>query len=440
MKKILFIILCLILGVACQKGIHWDFVSDGELNKDSLGNCAPATVYGTFTVNQSTGDTNYLTVSVNVTAIGTYSITSDSASGYSFSASGNFDNKGIRSVKLLCKGTPKAAGTNFINLYYNNNTCEVRIIVLSDTVPKAGYTLQGSPGKCMNDSVYGVYLQSASLDTSNFISVSVNVQLPGTYSIFSDTVNGYSFSGSGVFTNKGTQSVVLAGTGIPKSTGNNNFKLTASAATCSFQVTVIAAVQVNSKLHFPLTAGSYWIYVDTVLKDTIRRYVNGDTIINAKTFTRVSEQSKYSSQDYFFTFDGAEYNEYGKVEKYSHLITYNPPVYGLTPFLKEFAMPGIYWESPEFAGTASFGQRIYFKSGYICLSNTAKKIVSGYGFKDIITLEFTPYIKSDLGDWGTGDESYYYYYAKGIGLINMEHRIVSTIEPSHLVIIDWKIN
>ncbi len=438
MKKVL--VICLLFGIACQKGIHWNFASEGRLLKDSLGNCSTITVNGTFITNQATADTNFVTVSVNVTSIGTYSITSDSINGYSFSALGNFNSKGIIPVKLLCIGTPKIAGINFINFYYNNSSCEVAINVLSDTVPKANYTLQGSLGECMDDSVYGAYLTSASLDTSNYISVNVDVQTPGRYSIFSDTVNGYSFSGSGIFMATGVQPVTLNGSGVPKNTGDDIFELNAKMTTCSFSVAVISAVQGNGNLHFPLTAGSYWVYIDTVSKDTIRRYVNGDTIIDTKNFIRVSEQSKHSSQDYLFMYNGVDYNEYGKVEKYSSLITYDPPVYGLTPFLKEFATTGDFWRSQQFDGTASFGQRIYFESSFFYVSNMASKVVSGFGFKDVIIVEFIPYIKSELGSWSTGDDSYYYYYAKGVGLINIEHRIDGVIESSHLQLINWKVN
>lgn len=443
MKKILFgfFVISLLLAGSCQKGIHWSSV--GELRKDSLGNCLPVTVAGIYAVNKVISDSNFIIVSVNVIAGGSYFITNDTANGYSFSASGAFSSKGIIPVKLLCKGIPRKAGIDFINLNYDNSVCEIAINVLPDAVPKAGYTLQGSPGRCMDDSVHGSYIQSITLDTSDFVSISVNVQSPGNYSMFTDTINGYSFSAVGLFTVTGIQTVILAGAGIPANTGNNTFKLTASTSACSFPVTVIPVVQAKSKLHFPLTAGSYWVYVGEDPNDTITRYVNGDTIIDGTSYIRVTEKTKFISTDYFYHYNGTDYTEYGRVEVYTTLILFNPPVYGATLFLKESAGPNAYWESQVFTGKESFDDKTKydFHSKFYCISNTGNKEVNGLGFRDVINMKVTPYVVGDNGSWiGGGYDFYNYHYAKGVGLIDIEYTGAENKYPDPLKLVSWKVN
>ena len=61
----------------------------------------------------------------------------------------------------------------------------------------------------------GTYTQGNSLNNSNTYTLSLNISEPGTYQILVNTGNGYSFSGSGVFTETGNQLVVLEGQGSP---------------------------------------------------------------------------------------------------------------------------------------------------------------------------------------------------------------------------------
>ncbi len=297
---------------------------------------------------------------------------------------------------------------------------------MSDSVPASSYTLQGSPGNCMNDTIKGSYLQTVALDTSNKVIISVNVITPGKYSISTNTVNGYSFSDEGMFATTGIQSIIIKGEGTPVNAGTDIFTVNANNNTCSFSVTVSSIVSVNNELHFPLTAGSYWTYVDG-FNDTTKRYVNGDTV---KT---------YNPQNYFFNYDGADYNEFGKVDKYTTSFQYGLPYYGLLPFLKEYVTTGASWESAVFTGAASFGQRIYLKYGYYCLSNIATKVVNGFGFKDVYIIAVYPQIKSDFGTWGSTTEVYY-YYAKGVGLISEEESINGYNAHTVLQIVDWKVN
>ena len=153
----------------------------------------PVIVGGVYIAGQSTGDSNFIQVTVNVTRAGTYTITTDSINGYFFKATGNFNNTGSVQVKLACFGKPITASANHFSIKYDSVVCEVAIPVQSDVIDPALFTLQGGPGLCMNDGLPGSYVKNSQVDTSAKIKVSVTVTSPGRYKIATDTVNGYSF-------------------------------------------------------------------------------------------------------------------------------------------------------------------------------------------------------------------------------------------------------
>ena len=104
----------------------------------------------------------------------------------------------------------------------------------------ASYTIS-SGGSCANTTVNGTYHQAVALDSSNTVTLDATVTLTGSWNITTDTVNGYSFNGSGNFTTTGTVQVTLYGTGTPVNGQTDNFTATANGGgggTCTFSVTV----------------------------------------------------------------------------------------------------------------------------------------------------------------------------------------------------------
>lgn len=442
MKRTLLasVFVCLLILIACQKGISWNLPSEGILTKDVNGDCMPITASGNFIIHKSANDSNFLTVNVDVIAAGTYTIVSDSINGYSFKASGTFDKKGTASIKLPCTGTPLVAETDHFTIFYNNSVCKASVTVQTDTVAAAHYTLQGSPGRCMNDTIKGSYIQTVALDTSDKVIITVNVVALGSYSIFTNTVNGYSFSASGVFTVAGLQTVALSGTGVPAAAGSNLFTIAAGSDNCSFLVNVADLVAVNNPDHFPLTAGSNWTYDDlTNPGDSIVRRIDGDSIINMLSYSIMSEQKKYSSSRYYFSRSGNNYFEYGRVDKYTGSFQYGTDLDSLLPFLNEYMPAGGSWGSGEFRGTASFGQIIYLNYFYTCLNNNATITLNGKGFKDVYKIAVYPELRSENNAWGSTGEVYYYYYAKGIGLIYLEGGSYNFSQPK-MQIRNWHVN
>jgi hypothetical protein len=93
-------------------------------------------------------------------------------------------------------------------------------------------------GNCLDIPVYGTYAVDSALNDSNYIVVPVNVAATGSYYIYTNSVNGYSFQGSGNFTSRGTINVKLSGTGKPVFAQTDSFFIYFNSASCAFSVNV----------------------------------------------------------------------------------------------------------------------------------------------------------------------------------------------------------
>lgn len=93
-------------------------------------------------------------------------------------------------------------------------------------------------GDCLPSTINGIYAKDVNLDASNYIDVQVELSNPGTYEIFSDTVNGYSFKAVGNATEIGSQSIRLIGQGRPIDEGTNIFSIHFDGTVCTAEVVV----------------------------------------------------------------------------------------------------------------------------------------------------------------------------------------------------------
>ncbi len=104
----------------------------------------------------------------------------------------------------------------------------------------AGTLKDTTTGNCMPDSVVGTFYDGVTpgRDTA-YVLVNVNVTTAGTYSIYTDTQNGFYFSDSGYFSTTGLNTIKLKPIGtpiIPDST--TTFNITFDSSICSFTVNV----------------------------------------------------------------------------------------------------------------------------------------------------------------------------------------------------------
>jgi len=256
-RNLSFALVLLLIGIfSCKKEESLENsktgTSSGSLQADATNECLPKTVQGVYVAGVSLGSTNFIEVDIDVDVIGSYFITTDTINGYYFNGSGSFSATGINTVKLSGKGKPLAQGGDFFTVDFDSTSCNVAVTVLPATAgAPAVFTLQTSGTNCMDASVSGDYTKGVVLNSTNKVTVKVNVTTIGSYSISTTATNGMTFSASGAFSTTGVQTVTLTGSGTPVNSGAISIPLTVGSTTCSFPVTV------NATATNPPPAGTY---------------------------------------------------------------------------------------------------------------------------------------------------------------------------------------
>lgn len=100
-------------------------------------------------------------------------------------------------------------------------------------------TLKDSLANCQPISINGLYFADSTLSDSNYVIVQVNVTAPGTYVIFTDNQNGFSFRDSGFFANIGVANIKLKSKGRPALAVTTDFTVTFGNSFCVFSIPVL---------------------------------------------------------------------------------------------------------------------------------------------------------------------------------------------------------
>lgn len=158
MKRFFFFVFAslalIMLTLSCAKEVSLEVNKDsvvaaqGSL-QDSLGVCMPITVHGTYYNGIPVGDTNFVTVTVNVTTAGTYKITTDEANGIYFYDSGFFSKTGIDTIHLQAIGTPSFPVPIDFAVTFDSTTCAFTVNVQDST----GTGLGGGGGSTDDSSI-----------------------------------------------------------------------------------------------------------------------------------------------------------------------------------------------------------------------------------------------------------------------------------------------
>ncbi|MES2003774.1 MAG: hypothetical protein V4450_04580 [Bacteroidota bacterium] len=93
--------------------------------------CTNVVTAGSFAQGGLLDTSSKVTASVNVTTPGTYTITTNTVNGYSFSGTGVFTTTGIQTVSLSASGTPLAVGINNFTFSANTAGCSFPVTVVS---------------------------------------------------------------------------------------------------------------------------------------------------------------------------------------------------------------------------------------------------------------------------------------------------------------------
>ena len=219
------------------------------------GNCV-ATYSGSYTEAVPLNANNIVLISVNVTALGSYLVNTPTVNGISFSGTGVFTGFGTQTVALTGTGTPTAAGSFSYQAQAAGATgCPFNITVGNPQGGQAIFTW-GSGGVCQS-TVVGTYTVGVPLDSNmNQIAVIVTVSTPGTYYISTSTVNGISFYSYGTFTQTGTQTVTLGGSGTPLAAGASTYLLSANGGVSGCTVIVNTTANPNATFTFAGAPGT----------------------------------------------------------------------------------------------------------------------------------------------------------------------------------------
>jgi hypothetical protein len=309
--------------------------------------CLSATSQGTYTAGTATNASNKETIHVNVTTIGTYSISTTAVNGVSFAGTGSFTTTGPQTVVLQASGTPAAAGNFQVPITAGATNCNFSLTVASGSTA-AVYTLTGQPGACMSYTVQGTYMAGVAVTGTNTVTVQVNVTTIGSYSMSTTSVNGVTFAASGNFTTTGPQNVILTSSGTPTNAGTISYPLTAGTSSCTFQVVVLP----ND--YYPRTTNSNWSYMfDSTPTDTLLRYVIAPTLTTATgTYNifmeTVDAASPPPDSSGYFRKNGNSYYEYIDGGSFFGL---DNPVWTDNIFLKDNQPVGTTWNT-VFNGTA----------------------------------------------------------------------------------------
>lgn len=187
--------------------------------------CNAATIAGSYIEDSSLVKTsNYITLPVDVTATGAYTIRTNTANGYSFSATGVFSKTGVQNINLNGEGKPITAQTDTFTITANGidiTTCKVQV---PTTAAAVSYTID-----CNSIKTLGTYRLTTPLIATNQITMNVNATYPGNYDIRTNSNNGMTFSGTGTLT-KGSNTITLQGSGSPTTPNETTFSITTNSS------------------------------------------------------------------------------------------------------------------------------------------------------------------------------------------------------------------
>lgn len=237
------------------------FTFDGSPNECN------AEVSGAYLPGVALAASNTVAVSVNVSTAGSYSISTTTVNGISFSGSGIFSATGVNTIILNGSGTPLSAGTINLPLSAGTSECSFDVAVGST----AAYTVA-----CSSTHVEGTITEGVPLDGSNTITFAVEATVAGTYSISTNEINGMAFTGTGTLI-LGLNSLTLSGTGTPRNDGTFTIPVPIGTDGCTAEVTVVQGVLADWELTADI-APNIKLYQGTI-NDAAQTMFNNQAIL-----------------------------------------------------------------------------------------------------------------------------------------------------------------
>jgi hypothetical protein len=388
--------------------------------QNSPNACMFSNLVGTYTQGTALTSANKVDIQVNVSTPGTWTISTTTVTGFSFSGSGTFTTTGVQTITLNGSGTPTATGAQTFSLSAGTTSCTFPVTVNPNTAPQAVYTLVGGPGTCSSFTPSGTYTQGTALGSGNTVLIQVNVTTPGQWSATTTTVTGMSFAGAGTFTTGGNQTITLTGTGTPTTAGVQTFSLTAGGNTCTFTITVTASTSTSANEYFPLAVNSYWTYDDGTAGSDTMKTVSAPTTstFGSNTYRNfINSYESFSDDTSFYRKDNTTgfYYNYLPADLFAASgLTFTQGLDVL--FLKNTLTTGATWNSDHLGTFSGLPTTLRFK--YTCANANTTVTVNGKTFTNVykVTLQIQIGIAGTYTDNGGPID---FYYAKGIGQVKI---------------------
>ncbi len=385
--------------------------------------CAAFALGGNFFKDTTLNGTQTVTVNVNVTTVGNYTITTDTQNGYFFATTGTFGATGPATVVLTGVGKPAATGTNNFTVTAGSSNCTFSVAV---TAP----TTNPTTGPC-GATAQGTYTAGTALAAGNTIVVSHTYAAAGPYTVSTGAaVNGFAFGPATVNATAGTPTnITLTGAGTPTAAGTNTFTINfGDGQTCTFTVTVApGAPPVVNNDYFPTTANSYWTYSDGPgATDTFKMANSGPSAV----------YSSNTYQRFVYTYGGSPYYEEfyrkdasGNYFQSEDTAGYGPDLKFSVPrleyqFLKNTLTTGQTWNTDINAIlTDSSGTQfpVVLRYKYTCTNANASLTVNGKNFTNVYVVEFMPQFVVGTTIIDAFDDPVTAYYVKGVGRIRVAY-------------------
>ena len=273
----------------------------------TITDCTACTANGDYFNTNPLNSNNYMTVPVNVTKPGYYTITAvpTPTNGYYFTASGQFMATGPATLTLPGAGQPvnftpagKAGDPIVVVLNGDTASCTPYVFV-QDGTHKPYFAMA-----CNSTQVFGVYKKGVAVTAANYITMRINVYdgaQGALWSAHTDMIDGLQFEGSGVLGAAGTQTITLYAKGIPMNTATKNFTITTNSqsttATCNATVTpVISAKRIMAagSTTYGLTSGGT-DGCGAMINDAMNYGGNENSIVKYEGFSTVQTATSLSN-------------------------------------------------------------------------------------------------------------------------------------------------
>lgn len=168
-------------------------------------NCMEAVVNGTYAPGVALTSDNKVNIKVNVTTIGTYSITTTAVNGMTFTGTGVLTATGPQVITLIGSGTPPNAQTSVISVSAGNTSCTFSVPVEDPS------TFNYFPTSINSNWTYGI--NGSSTDTIRKYVIPQTLSANGNiYNIFFET-DGSTVDTSGFFRKAGNEYHTLVDVG-----------------------------------------------------------------------------------------------------------------------------------------------------------------------------------------------------------------------------------